>query len=471
MAGAESQVRYGDCLGSGYWGCWGLFGKSNSKTIVATNTENMRQSTITTASIVPLTPNRDAGFEDFDIDDNYYAREEIKTDYVRPSAAAASVTTVNDYTLSAQMLLIPGTAASGSGRSSERDEQESDESVDSIVDDDETLLQLNHENSSSLLQTLANSSSFSIVTTSGSPGLSLLTSAGVKGVMEDVLFIDFTSGWVYGGVPGVSTCPDAFPCMLGRRRMNGYFTQSNMLFGENAREMRHSMDISHPVHKGKIENWEDLDAVLADTITKQMAVNPSYYSLLIADSPAFTSRDRIRLTQSIFEAFSVPAFGLVSQATVASYACDFNDRAFSFVDTISGNFVPVYESYAMKVRSLEIPTVDPLRLKDNNLFSSFVEACVAECDWTIQRSLSENAVILGAPEDYMTLRNSVDASDAIPEAIQMTKVLPFAHEVSTISYWDGVCKFVVDQRRLNDTLITSHEYDEFGPSIVNRKCF
>jgi hypothetical protein len=427
----REKVRYGDCMDTFYCGCFSLWNKPTPT--VTRNTVNPTPTPsplLHTSSPLPSS-----------------------VDYVELSSSTAGEN--NNLCDSSPLFSLVKNPNFDQNNNNSESQSETEDEVFLTTDDnfDSAFLEEYSSNSAGKQSLLCNAESTSVS-----------VNANWKSFNEDVLFVDFLSGWITAGVPGTAqTSPDIIPCVIGRRRLNSYLTYSNCLYAENAREMRHSLDVTCPIQKGKIENWEDLNAILGNVLLKQMQLTPSHYSLIMAESPSFTLQDRIRLTQTVFETFDVPAFSLVSQATICGYAAGLNDKTFSFFDTISGHYMPVYESYPMKVRTLEIPSVDPLRLKDNNLLSTFLEACVSHCDWSIQRQLMENSVAIGVPEDYAQQR-----SNGL-EVLQVTKIQSNG-ETSSCSYWEGVSKFS-SQACLSDRLILAAEYDECGPSIINRKCF
>jgi hypothetical protein len=87
----------------------------------------------------------------------------------------------------------------------------------------------------------------------------------------------------------------------------------------------------------------------------------------MADSPVWTLEDRRKLTQVAFETTEAPSFGLISQGTVCSFASGLNNILHTLSSTsISGNFMPVYESFPKKMQMLDLSTTkDPFKLDDH----------------------------------------------------------------------------------------------------------
>jgi hypothetical protein len=282
---------------------------------------------------------------------------------------------------------------------------------------------------------------------------------GIISSSQKIVFMDFNSGWIYGGVVGTAA-PMSVPCLKGSSKLQSYLMSAKVTYGHEARESRHYSQYSCPIKRGKIENWDDLEDVLLNAIDKSF---PSPDSIMIADSPVWTLEDRRKLTQMVFESInSVSSFGLVSQGTICSFASGLENLTHPFFDTISGCFMPMLESFPMKLSVLDIAETDPLKLVREQLFSAFVKKCSSFYDDSIQGSLLENAVVLESV-DYSSNRTT---RGVIPMEV---KRIMGNGGIESYSYWHGVSSFI-NQGRLRDKLILLEEYDECGPNIVNRKC-
>jgi len=94
-------------------------------------------------------------------------------------------------------------------------------------------------------------------------------------------------------------------------------------------------------------NWDDAEKILHHSFYNELRVAPEEHPVIITEPPLNPKANREKMTQIMFETFSVPGFYLVNQATLALYA---SGRTTGLVVMCGhGNcfVVPVYESHAL----------------------------------------------------------------------------------------------------------------------------
>ena len=80
-------------------------------------------------------------------------------------------------------------------------------------------------------------------------------------------------------------------------------------------------ETSRPVRDRRVEDWDQLEALLADVFYRQCAWVKGDEGACLITEPVFTSKaDRERLTQMMFESFNVSGLYVAEQPVAALYA-------------------------------------------------------------------------------------------------------------------------------------------------------
>ena len=80
-------------------------------------------------------------------------------------------------------------------------------------------------------------------------------------------------------------------------------------------------ETSRPIRDRRVEDWDQLEALLADVIYRQCAWVKGDEGACLITEPVFTSKaDRERLTQMMFESFNVSGLYVAEQPVAALYA-------------------------------------------------------------------------------------------------------------------------------------------------------
>jgi len=159
------------------------------------------------------------------------------------------------------------------------------------------------------------------------------------------LVVDNGSGMIKAGF--ADDCPRAvFSSIVGRPRSQDIM-QKYVYIGDEARSKRFPVTIEYPILHGIITNWDDMEKMWYHTFYNELRVDPEEHPVIITEPPLNPKANREKMVQIMFETFSVPAFYLVNQATLAMYA---SGRT-SGIAVMCGHgncfVVPVYEGFAL----------------------------------------------------------------------------------------------------------------------------
>ena len=101
-----------------------------------------------------------------------------------------------------------------------------------------------------------------------------------------------------------------------------------------------------PIENGDIKNWDDMEKLWHHTY-KELGVQSEEFPVLLTEAPTNPAASREKMTETMFEAFRVPALYVANKAVLALFA---SGRTTGLVldsgyDTTFS--VPIYEGYAL----------------------------------------------------------------------------------------------------------------------------
>nr|WOD57885.1 Arp2D2 [Drosophila kanapiae] len=175
---------------------------------------------------------------------------------------------------------------------------------------------------------------------------------------RSVIVCDNGSGFVKCGYAGSNFPAFVFPSMVGRpiiragNKMDEMTIKdlhiNDLIVGDEASQLRSMLDLSYPMDRGVVRNWEDMCHVWDYTFgPKKMNIDPSNTKILLAEPPMNPTNNREKMIEVMFEKYGFDSTYIASQAVLTLYA----QGLISGVVIDSGDGVthicPVYEEYAL----------------------------------------------------------------------------------------------------------------------------
>lgn len=173
---------------------------------------------------------------------------------------------------------------------------------------------------------------------------------------------DNGTGFVKVGYAGQNFPAHIYPSMVGRPIIRAEETLSEttelkeVMCGDEAAAVRHSLDISYPVECGIVKNWEEMEHLWNYTFYEKLQIHPSQNKILLTEPPMNPTRNREKLVQTMFEKYNFAAANVSIQAMLTLYAQGLLTGV--VVDTGDGvtHVVPVFDGFVPQnlIRRLDV---------------------------------------------------------------------------------------------------------------------
>ncbi|XP_067834937.1 actin-like [Heptranchias perlo] len=137
------------------------------------------------------------------------------------------------------------------------------------------------------------------------------------------LVVDNGTGMIKAGFAGDDAPRAVFPTVVGRPRhqdaMVGTGPKDHCV-GDEARARPDIWASKYPIKHGIVTNWDDMEKIWHHTFYNELQVAPAEHPVLLTEAPLNPKANREKMTQMMFENFSLPAFYVAVPGLLSIYA-------------------------------------------------------------------------------------------------------------------------------------------------------
>merc|ERR1712027_176897 len=333
------------------------------------------------------------------------------------------------------------------------------------------------------------------------------------------------SGMVKSGFAGDDAPRAVFPSIVGRAKHQASMVgmaQKDAYVGDEAQSKRGILTLKYPVEHGIITNWDDMEKIWHHTFYNELRIEPNEHNVLLTEAPLNPKTNREKMTQIMFETFSVPCMYVpihegyalphaISRLDLAGRDLTkymmkiLTERGYSFTTSAEREIVRdmkeklcyVAQAYDDELadaeenskieKQYELPDGNIVKIKAErfrapevlfqpNFIGKEAEGIhkltydsIQKCDIDIRKDLYTNVVLSGGTTMFTGIdtRLQKEIKALAPPNVKVKIVAPPERKYSV---WIGG-SILSSLSTFQDMWITKEEYDESGPGIVHRKCF
>ncbi|KAI3387590.1 hypothetical protein SNEBB_000155 [Seison nebaliae] len=169
-----------------------------------------------------------------------------------------------------------------------------------------------------------------------------------------IVVCDNGTGYVKCGEAGCNFPQHIFPSLVGRpmlryARRVGNAEIKDLMVGEEAASVRQMLEISYPMEKGIVKNWEDMKHIWDYTFSeKKMNIDFDRSKILLTEAPLNPVQNRRKLLEVMMEEYGFNACTVAIQAVMTLYSQGVTSGV--VIDSGDGvtHICPVYEGFALE---------------------------------------------------------------------------------------------------------------------------
>jgi len=162
--------------------------------------------------------------------------------------------------------------------------------------------------------------------------------------------IDNGSAMCRAGFGGDDAPRTAFPAVVGRPSPDGLMAkmpQDSTFVGDEALANRGMLTLKYPIEHGVVTNWDDMEKIWHHTFYNELRVVPEEHPVLLTEAPLNPKANREKLTQIMFENFSVPGLYVASPGTLSLYSAGRTTGIVLDCGEGVSCSTPIYEGYSL----------------------------------------------------------------------------------------------------------------------------
>jgi len=218
------------------------------------------------------------------------------------------------------------------------------------------------------------------------------------------IVIDSGTGMIKAGFSGDETPKKSFACLVAHPT-SSFGPSSGTFVGKAAERKWGVLDVKHPIERGIVTNWDDLELIWRHTFYKELKTSPEFYPVYLTEAPMNPKAHRERMTQMMFETFKVPELYMNTTSALSLFAHGFTTGCVLESGEGVTHVVPIYEGVVL------VNAIARLNLGGKVLTECF-EKILRERGWTLEdyeeRQVTSDGLNLTTTAVHLQVRNIME---------------------------------------------------------------
>jgi len=282
--------------------------------------------------------------------------------------------------------------------------------------------------------------------------------------------IDIGSGKLKSGFAGDDAPRAVFYSLVGRPRHQGVMVgmgQKDVYVGDEAQAKRGVLQLSHPVQRGIVTDWQSMEKILHHCFYNELRVAPEERACLVTEAPINPRANREKMMEILFETFNVSASYVSIQAVLSLYSSGRTTGCVLDIGDGVSHVVPIFEGYSLP------HAVNRLDLAGSNLTDNLVtqlstrgfsfstsaereivrilkeECCYVAHDYEkeLEKARSTGDVLIEKNLPDGSIVNMNEERFSVPEILFQPRMCGMEHEGIHKMLFDSIQKCDIDVRR------------------------
>ncbi|EFC37888.1 hypothetical protein NAEGRDRAFT_74378 [Naegleria gruberi] len=235
--------------------------------------------------------------------------------------------------------------------------------------------------------------------------------------MTDVqsLILDIGSGSIKAGLHFHDEPSLIISSMIGRVKYKPVMMTNVKLgyVGNEAMRRRGILDISYPIRRGIVQDWDDLELLFQYIFESELKVDPHEFSLFLSDSLLNPDSNREKMVELLFETFGIPGLYFEYQPLLSLYSSGRTCGAVLHSGEGLSQIVSISNGYVLPqtIRRLNLGGFD-LTEYSRKLLNTKGHCFKMKADFEIVRELKEKCARISLSNDDL---QHIDSSELFYE--------------------------------------------------------
>ena len=171
------------------------------------------------------------------------------------------------------------------------------------------------------------------------------------------IIIDNGTGYCKAGLSGEEGPRAVFPSCVGYPKYYSGMVggdKKEYFVGADAEAKRKVLKLNHPIDRGIVNNWDDMEKIWGHIFTNELHVVPEEHNVMLTEVIMNPKENREKMAQIMFETFNIPGLYIALQPSLVLYASGkFTGFALELGEGVS-QFCPILDGFQDPIKGERI---------------------------------------------------------------------------------------------------------------------